>query len=104
LKEWLSYYQSVLENEQKYKEELHTLMELVFEIFDQNEDGKISEAEWEQLFSIYNICPIYAAEVFQKLDQNQDGSLDRSEVMDLIYHFFYSDNPDHPANRMFGPY
>lgn len=82
LKEWLSYYQSVLENEQKYQEELHTLMDLVFEIFDEDGDGKISQTEWEQLFSIYNICPIYAVGVFEKLDQNQDGCLDRSEVMD----------------------
>lgn len=104
LKEWLAYYQSVLENEQKYQDQLHTLMEIVFEVFDENSDGKISQTEWEQLFSIYNICPIYASDVFQKLDQNQDGSLDRSEVMDLIYHFFYSDDPNHPANRMFGPY
>lgn len=104
LKDWLAYYQLVLEDRKKYEEELHTLMELVFEIFDENEDDKISELEWEHLFSIYNICPIYAADVFQKLDQNQDGSLDRAEVMDLIYHFFYSNDANHPANRMFGPY
>ncbi|MEY2976394.1 MAG: EF-hand domain-containing protein [Prochlorotrichaceae cyanobacterium] len=104
LKEWLSYYQTVLADEAKYQEELHTLMDLVFEVFDENGDGKICQAEWEHLFSIYNICPIYASDIFQKLDKNQDGFLDRSEVMDLIYHFFYSNDPQDLANRMFGPY
>jgi Ca2+-binding EF-hand superfamily protein len=104
LQEWLDYYTIVLSDQQKYEDELHTLMDLVFEVFDENDDGNISQKEWENLFTIYNVCPIYAQDIFQSLDQNKDGFLDRGEIMNLIYQFFYSDDPQHLANRMFGPY
>ena len=104
LQEWISYYDKILGDEKAYDEELHTLMDIVFEAFDNNGDGKICREEWEHLFTIYNICPIYADKVFEKLDLNGDGYLDRSEVMNLIHRFFYSDDEMDVANRMFGPY
>ena len=104
LEEWLTYYDQVLLDESLYQQELHSLMEIVFEIFDDNGDGKISPDEWGNLLKIYHVSPIYAPQVFQQLDHNQDGFLDRAEIMDLIYRFFYSDDPQDLANRMFGPY
>jgi Ca2+-binding EF-hand superfamily protein len=104
LQEWLIYYETVLTDAQKYQEELHTVMDIVFEVFDDNGDSKISPDEWGDLLTIYNVSPVYAPTIFKQLDRNEDGFLDRSEVMDLIYHFFYSNDADNLANRMFGPY
>ncbi|MFP4100041.1 EF-hand domain-containing protein [Coleofasciculus sp.] len=104
LEEWLSYYSIILKDEEKYLHNIHFFMELVFEVFDKDEDGKISQTEWAGLLSVYNVSPVYAPRVFPKLDTNQDGFLSKEEVLQLIREFFYSDNPDVPANEMFGPY
>ena len=104
LDEWLAYYEIILSDEQRYQDELHGVMDIVFEVFDDNGDAKISPEEWAHLFTIYNVSPVYAPEIFKQLDRNHDGFLDREEVMNLIYQFFYSDNEDELANRMFGPY
>ncbi len=104
LDEWFAYYDAVLADTSRYEQEVKTLMSLVFELFDDNNDGKLSLKEWADLFSIYNISPLYAATVFQQLDANQDGVLDHAELLQLIHQFFYSDDPQSPANSMFGPY
>jgi Ca2+-binding EF-hand superfamily protein len=104
LEEWLNYYDGILSDETKYNQEVHFFMELVFEIFDANEDGKISQQEWAGLLSVYNVSPVYAPLVFPKLDANQDGFLSKEEVLQLIRDFFYSNEPEAPANDMFGPY
>jgi hypothetical protein len=65
---------------------------------------KISQQEWAGLLSVYNVSPVYAPLVFPKLDANQDGFLSKEEVLQLIRDFFYSNEPEAPANDMFGPY
>ncbi len=104
LQEWLQHYDTLLSDPKRYTEQVRSLMELVFEVFDENGDGVISQAEWAGLLSVFNVSPIYASDVFTKLDSNQDGSLSREEVLQLIQDFFHSDQLDAPANFMFGPY
>ncbi len=104
LEEWLNYYDDLLNDEEKYNQEVRSLMELVFEVFDGDEDGKISQQEWAGLLSVYNVSPVYAPIVFPNLDSNQDGFLSKDEVLQLIRDFFYSNDPEAPANAMFGPY
>jgi Ca2+-binding EF-hand superfamily protein len=104
IEEWLNYYDGVLSEEKKYNQEVRYLMELIFEVFDGDGDGKISQKEWAGLLSVYNVSSVYAPLVFPKLDANQDGFLSKEEVLALIREFFYSDDPEAPANAMFGPY
>lgn len=104
LLEWLNYYDTVLGDPKKYDQEVRSLMELVFEVFDYDDDGKISQQEWGDFFKVYNISCVYAPSVFLKLDSNQDGFLSRDEALQLIHSFFYENDPEAPANSMFGPY
>ncbi|MEM6716343.1 MAG: calcium-binding protein, partial [Cyanobacteria bacterium P01_C01_bin.147] len=67
-------------------------------------DGQINQTEWGQLLAVFNESPVYAPLIFPVLDQDQDGYLTRSELRELFINFCYSDNPDEPANRLFGPY
>ena len=80
------------------------LIELVFEVFDQDEDGKVNQAEWGQLLAAFNESPVYAPLVFPSLDQDHDGWLTKGEIRELFINFCYSDDPNEPANQMFGPY
>ncbi|MGF1569757.1 MAG: EF-hand domain-containing protein [Nodosilinea sp.] len=79
-------------------------MGLIFDIFDQDEDGKINQEEWGQLLAAFNESPVYAPLVFPALDADQDGWLTKTEMLELFQGFCYSDDSSSPANGMFGPY
>ncbi|MGD1858324.1 MAG: EF-hand domain-containing protein [Leptolyngbyaceae cyanobacterium] len=104
LNEWLAYYDDILNDKDKYLKEVQSLMKLIFEVFDDNNDGQLSQAEWAQLFQAYSVHPAYAPAAFQQLDMNEDGSLSRDEILIFIDDFFCGDDLDSVANSMFGPY
>ncbi|ESA38392.1 calcium-binding ef-hand-containing protein [Leptolyngbya sp. Heron Island J] len=104
LKEWLTYYEQILDDIKQYASRVIALVTLLFAAFDQDNDGQISEREWIHLLSLFNVLPIYASSIFLNLDVNQDGVLSQDEVLTLIHDFFYINEPSAPANFMFGPY
>lgn len=95
--EWLAYYDDGLE-------EILSLMDLIFDVFDQDEDGKVNQAEWGQLLAAFNESPVYAPLVFPPLDADQDGWLTKAEFLQHFSAFCCSDEADNLANSMFGPY
>ncbi|MEO0869626.1 MAG: EF-hand domain-containing protein, partial [Cyanobacteria bacterium J06642_11] len=88
----------------KSHQEVQALMKLIFDVFDDDGDGQMSQAEWAELFQVYNIHPAYAPASFEKLDANNDGVLSREEILALIDDFFCGDDVNSAANSMFGPY
>ncbi|NEQ45266.1 MAG: calcium-binding protein [Leptolyngbya sp. SIOISBB] len=102
--EWYAYYDDVLADAQACPEMIAELLELIFDAFDQDADGQISQVEWGQLLAIFNESPVYAPLIFPTLDQDHDGYLTKSEIRGLFINFCYSDDPDELANQMFGPY
>ena len=102
--EWLAYYDEVLADPKACSEEVASLMELIFDVFDQDEDGKVNQEEWGQLLAAFNESPVYASLIFPSLDRDQDGWLTKAEILQLFQSFCYSDDPNEPANSMFGPY
>ncbi len=104
LNEWLAYYEQVLNDIKQYASRVIALVTLLFDAFDQDNDGQISEHEWTSLLSVFNVQPIYARSIFINLDVNQDDCLNQDEVLTLIHDFFYVSEPSAPANFMFGPY
>ncbi|MFG6098344.1 EF-hand domain-containing protein [Leptothoe sp. ISB3NOV94-8A] len=104
LREWLTYYEQILNDIKQYASRVIALVTLLFAAFDQDNDGQISEQEWISLLSVFNVLPIYASSIFLNLDVNQDGVLNQDEVLTLIHDFFYINEPSAPANFIFGPY
>ncbi len=102
--EWLNYYDAVLSDPEQYQKSVQQLMDLVFDAFDHQENGKISAEEWGEFLSVFNVSPVYAPMVFPMLDGDGNGFLSKEEVKKLFHDFFYSDDPHAPANEMFGPY
>lgn len=102
LEEWLTYYDMVI-NSQERKEELMTLAEAVFNVVDVDESGHLDQAEWTELFRVYNIPVIYVEETFARIDCDGDGVLSKEEVLSMIQEFYYSGEPDAAGNYLFGP-
>ncbi|MFW6359052.1 MAG: EF-hand domain-containing protein [Chroococcales cyanobacterium] len=104
LEEWFNHYDRLLSDETKYQEEVKTRSELIFEVFDTDQDEKLTQSDWAELLRVYNVSVIYAPLIFPKLDITQDDFLSKEEVLQLFDDFYYSDDPERPANWMFGPY
>jgi Ca2+-binding EF-hand superfamily protein len=104
LEEWLAFKTEVLASAQSYAQEVNALMELVFDVFDQDSDGKLSQTDWERLLSVYNVSPVYGAIAFPALNPDADGLLTKECLLQWVQAFYYSDTPDDPANGMFGPF
>ncbi|MGP1383611.1 MAG: EF-hand domain-containing protein [Thainema sp.] len=102
--EWLAYYDEMLTDSQTCAEEVASLMDLIFDVFDSDEDGKINQQEWGQLLAAFNQSPVYAPLVFPSLDADQDGWLSKDEILTLFQEFCSGNDPQSPANGMFGPY
>lgn len=102
--EWMAYYDEVLADSKANSEIVESLIELIFDVFDQNEDGRVNQEEWGQLLAAFNESPVYAPLVFPSLDKDQDGWLTKAEITTLFQDFCSSDDPNNPANSMFGPY
>lgn len=104
LNEWLAFKEDVLASETAYSKDVHPLMELIFDVFDEDEDGKLSEDDWGRLLSAYNVSPIYAAIAFPALTPEDDGRITKTSLLKSVRAFYYSDDENDPANGMFGPY
>lgn len=102
--EWLHYYERVLDDPQNYEQQVQTLMEMIFDVFSKDESEGLNQQSWGLLLSVYNVSPVYAPLIFPTLDIEKSGSINREHMLLLIRDFFYSNEPNLPANAMFGPY
>ncbi|WP_225885397.1 EF-hand domain-containing protein [Leptolyngbya sp. KIOST-1] len=102
--EWLAYYDDSLSDTEPRADDILSLMETIFDVFDQDEDGKVNQEEWGQLLAAFNESPVYAPLVFPALDTDGDGWLTKVEFLQHFSDFCCSDDANHPANAMFGPY
>ncbi|HHP7246069.1 MAG TPA: EF-hand domain-containing protein [Elainellaceae cyanobacterium] len=104
LDEWYDYHDLVLSDGDLYEEEIESLMKIVIDALDTDEDGKISQHDWGNFLSVYSVSPVYMQLVFPQIDSAQKGFLDRDEILKLVFEFYHGNEPDSRANFMFGPY
>lgn len=101
--EWMQLFRyTLLKKPHGIKSYIHRIASYVFTLFDQDNDHVVSEKEYVDMFTVYNISEEYVKVAFQKLDENQDGVLSRQEVIDGFDDFFLSSDPDAKGNWIFG--
>ncbi len=74
----------------------------IFDLFDQNLDGRISIDEYLDMFTIYRIDVKYSAKSFLRLDANRDEFISKQELVNAVFDFFVSDDPEADGNWIFG--
>jgi Ca2+-binding EF-hand superfamily protein len=105
LEEWLAYHEEMLKDEGRFEATALTSIKVMFELMDQNRDGKITLEEYGEWMKAFRIGEQGTTEeVFQKLDLNENGTLSKEEVLQLTREFFYSDDPDARGNWALGPF
>jgi Ca2+-binding EF-hand superfamily protein len=83
-------------------EEVAATADAMFQAVDENQDGLISRAEYQQLIEAWNGCPTDTDEIFGLLDLDGDGYLSRPEFRVLWTQFWAGDDPAAPGTWVFG--
>lgn len=104
LEEWLESFDQLLESddEDSIDDIVQSFIALIFSIVDENKDGFLSEEEYIQLFSAFNVPLEEAKTAFATLDRNGDGKLSRYEIINSIETFVISDDANESGNWIFG--
>ncbi len=102
--EWLSFADEQIVNcdEVWYGNYINSIVSGLFDMFDSNRDGLISDIEYINLFTSFRIEVRVASKCFKKLDNNNDGYISRDELVNAVKEFMRSNEPDVPGNSLFG--
>ncbi|HLO51066.1 MAG TPA: EF-hand domain-containing protein [Kamptonema sp.] len=100
LDEWLNYYEVVLNDDERYEQEIGSLVNIIFDVFDTDKDGAINSDEWIDFLAIYKKNRIDAEKAFAKIDNNKNGVLSRAEFLKAVYNFHHSDEPEVLGNLL----
>lgn len=103
LTEWLIYWDGVLEDADRFADEVSTLAERLFDFFDLDEDDRLGPDEFCDFFAAYGLGATIARQIFVDLDLDGDGAISRREMVLMAQQFFRSDDPEAPGSRLFGP-
>ena len=101
LEGYLAWHEDVLDDVARYEKTLGAMAGLLFDLFDEDGDGIVHLAEYEQFAKATGV-PGTPASWFPRLDLDGDGRLTRDEVRALIEEFYFSDDPHAPGNWFFG--
>lgn len=100
--QFLASYDAILSTPGVYDTLVRPSAGMIFDIFDTDEDHKVSVEEWREFFRCYSIDPDEADRCFDKYDLNGDGHVSRSELVDLVGQFYLSSDPEAPGNFLYG--
>lgn len=104
LDEWLAYWGEVVDDDERYQEEVIELTGRMFALFDTDEDGVIGPDEFCDFYGVHGMSAALARSVFIDLDRDGDGRMSHDELLAVADEFYRGDDPHAPGNRLFGPY
>jgi Ca2+-binding EF-hand superfamily protein len=103
LREMTEGFRRALTDPALYPQQIEPVADCFLDLSDLDEDGKMEQVEFRQIFgSAADVSHEDCAAVFAALDLDGSGKLDRAEFHKAVVEFFYGDNPDAPANHLFG--
>ena len=102
--EWLKHWDELLGRDQRYEDEVASLLARVFSLFDTDADGLLGPDEFTAFYGAYGLDAALARAVFGDLDADGDGVISRDELERITHEFYRGKDPDARGNRLYGPY
>ncbi|MFG1807570.1 EF-hand domain-containing protein [Streptomyces sp. NPDC049040] len=103
LREMTDGFRRALTDPDLYAQQIQLVADCFFDLVDLDGNGKIDQSEFEQIFGLAGNLPFEeCAPVFAALDLDGSGTLDRAEFHQALAEFFYGNDPEAPANHLFG--
>ncbi|MFC5183657.1 EF-hand domain-containing protein [Actinomadura harenae] len=103
LREMTEGFRRALTDPALYPQQIQLVADCYFDLIDLDGNDVIDQEEFQQIFGLAGNLPFEeCAEVFVALDLDGSGALDRAEFHQALAEFFYGDDPDAPANHLFG--
>jgi hypothetical protein len=103
--EWKAFFEKELNKDfesSKIESFSNHIIDFIFDLFDENGDGYISDQEYRDLFQIFGIDQCDFEKSFEDLEIFKDGRLSRNELQHGIETFLTSENPEEKGNWIFG--
>ncbi len=102
--EWMTCFADWLKDPAAFSQRISLVSEAVFALLDQDADGTITHDEWDLHARLYNAVPDATGAIFSRLDADGDGRIPRDDFIAVSLDFFLTENPQAPANWMFGDF
>jgi juvenile hormone diol kinase len=104
LAEWMACFADWLKDPAAFRQMITPMSDAVFGLLDQDGDGTITRDEWDLHARLYNAVPDSTGAIFSRLDADGDGRIPKDEFIAVSLDFFLTDDPQAPANWMFGDF
>ena len=101
---WYTFWDHVLADSSTYNQVVRPIGEFVFQLLDQNGDGRVTSEEYTHLYRLLGEEEAKAQEVFPQLDRDGSGDLSIEEIREMLDQYFRGDDPSAPGNWFFGRY
>ena len=103
LSRWIQFFEAQMEEDEYLEEYVEMMINFMFDLFDEDNDGYISEEEYEFFYEIFDIDKESFQNAFSNLDLNNDNRVSRYEMIRQLEAYFMDDlaNGD-DSNEVFG--
>lgn len=105
LEEFLDFHSQMLSTPAMYRQITGGTVDLLFDAFDRDKDGTLSQQDYRDFLQGYGIRDTGAAdEAFKKLDLGGKGRIAKADVTSRVQEFYFSDDAGAAGNWLFGRY
>ncbi len=103
LSQWIQFFEGQMEEDEYLEEYVELLINFMFDLFDEDHDGYISEEEYGFFYEIFGIDKNSFEKAFTNLDLNNDNRVSRYEMIRQLEAYFIDDS-EAPGddNEVFG--
>ncbi len=102
--DWIAFFRDQVESEDEgiLDHYIQRTSRHIFDLFDMNKDKLISQEEYANMLTIYNISHKMAIQGFEELDTNGDHFISADEMVEGLNNFFKSGDAEAKGNLIFG--
>ncbi|SNS95282.1 EF-hand domain pair [Ekhidna lutea] len=102
--DWVAFFRDQIESDEPgiLDHYIHRTSRHIFDLFDMNKDKLISQEEYANMLTIYNIPHKMAIQGFEELDSNSDNYISCDEMVQGLNNFFRSSDVNAKGNLIFG--